>query len=102
MVESSTLSPGTRKRLSRIKRRAIPEVREAYKNGQISAKRADLLLYLRPQEQRAELERRLSEAKEREERHRRTAEVIKSYLNTLEGKRPDLHQLAGIIKAALS
>jgi len=55
MPESSTLSPGTRKRLSRIRRRAIPQVREAYENGQISAKRADLLLYLPAEQQAAEL-----------------------------------------------
>jgi hypothetical protein len=76
---------------------AISEVREAFERGAISAKRADLLLYLGPHEQRAELERRLSAAREREERHRRAAKAIRTYLNGLGPQgRVDLHQLAGI------
>jgi hypothetical protein len=42
-------SKGTRKRISRIMRRADPSVREAYQNGQLSARKADQLLYLEPE-----------------------------------------------------
>jgi hypothetical protein len=95
-------SSGTAKRLSRIRRRAIPEVREAFERGEISAKRADLLLYLPKAEQAAELTRRLSEANEREERHRLVAAAIKTYLKTLDGRKVDLLELGGIIRAALT
>lgn len=90
------------KRISRIRRRASPEVREAYENGLISAKRADLLLYKSHSEQQAELTRRLSEAHERETRHRLVADAIRTYLDSLNGRQVDLHQLAGIIRQALS
>jgi hypothetical protein len=40
------VSPGQKKRLSRIRRRAIPAVRELYEKGLISAHRADDLLHL--------------------------------------------------------
>ncbi len=94
-------SVGTTKRLSRIARRAIPAVREAFERGEISAKRADLLLYLPKAEQALELERRLSEAHAREAQHRRVAAAIKSYLDGLNGQKVDLHRLGGVIRAAL-
>jgi hypothetical protein len=92
----------TTKRHRRIERRAIPAVLEAYRAGKISAKRADLLLYLPPTEQAAELERRLSDAREREAKHRRAAATLRGYLDGLNGQPPDLHQLNGIIRKALS
>ena len=95
-------SPGTTRRISRIRRRAIPEVREAYESGRISARMADTLLYLAPAEQTAELNRRLNEAREREARHRQVAQTIRGYLNSLDGKRVDLVELSRIIKEALS
>ena len=87
-------SAGQTKRISRIRRRAIPAVREAYERGDISAKRADTLLYLPADQQAAELERRLSEAHEREARHRLVAESIRGYLDGLNGRRVDLYVLA--------
>ena len=95
-------SLGTTKRISRIRRRAIPEVLEAYERGAISAKRADLLLYLPKAEQALELKRRLNEAYEREARPRLVADAIKSYLDGLNGKRVDLVELAGIIRKAFA
>ena len=95
-------SPGQTKRLSRIRRRAIPAVREAYERGEISAKRADLLLYLPKAEQAVELERRLAEAHEREDRHCLVATAIRGYLDQLDGKRVDLIELAKIIRKALA
>lgn len=95
-------SPGQLKRISRIRRRAIPEVREAFERGEISAKRADLLLYLPQGEQAAELERRLSEAHEREARRRLVAESIRGYLDGLNGRRVDLNELAQRIRKALA
>jgi hypothetical protein len=53
-------------------------------------------------EQVIELERWLSETKTRERRHKLAAETIREYLNNLAGERPDLHQLAGIIRQALA
>jgi hypothetical protein len=94
-------SPGQAKRISRIRRRAIPEVREAYERGLITAKRADLLLYLSPAEQAAELTRRLEEARIREEKHGAVAGVIRGYLDQLGGRRVDLNELAQRIREAL-
>jgi hypothetical protein len=94
-------SAGQIKRISRIKRRAIPEVAQAFQEGKISAKRADLLLYLKPTEQKAELEPRLSEAHERERKHRLVAEAIRGYLDGLDGRRVDLIELAKAIRDAL-
>jgi hypothetical protein len=95
------ISSGQKKRISRITRRAIPAVQAAYRDGRISARMADTLLYLGPKKQKAELERRLSEVKQREARHRLAATAISEYLDNLNGTPPDLHQLAGIIKGAL-
>ena len=88
-------------RVSRIKRRALPAVVAAFEAGKISAKRADLLLHLNPREQALELERRLSEAREREARHRLVAETIRRYLDARDGGRVDLVELAGLIRGAL-
>jgi hypothetical protein len=91
-----------RDRLNRIKRRALPIVRDAFERGEISAKRADLLLYLPKAEQKAELERRLSEVRERERRNLLVATTIRKYLDSLNGQKVDLYQLGGIIRQALS
>jgi hypothetical protein len=48
-------SEGHRKRLSRIRRRAAKEVQEAFLAGHISARKADVLLYLEPEQQRLEI-----------------------------------------------
>lgn len=92
----------TLQQLSRIRRRALPAVREAFERGDISASRAGILLYLPPDEQAAELTRRLNEAHEREDRHRLIATTIRGYLDGLNGRQVDLHQLGGIIRQALS
>ena len=89
------------KRARRIERRATPEVAAAYASGAISARRADTLLYLPVEKQKAELERRLSEARTREHKNRLVADTIRRYLDSLNGRQPDLHQLSGLIKAAL-
>jgi hypothetical protein len=94
-------SPGQVKRIARVRRRAIAAVREAYENGDISARMADTLLYLSPAKQAAELERRLSETAERERRHQLVATAIRSYLDGLNGRKVDLHQLSGVIRQAL-
>jgi hypothetical protein len=100
------LSKGTRKRLSRIKRRAVPEVQEAFSSGQeafssgrISARRADSLLYLAPEEQRQELARLLAAHEATEHRSRIAAEVVKSYVDA--GRR-DLVALERDLRLALS
>jgi hypothetical protein len=92
----------TTKRHRRIERRASAEVLEAYRAGRITARRADILLYLPADQQAAELERRLALAREREARHRLVADAIRTYLDSLNGRQVDLHQLAGIIRQALS
>jgi hypothetical protein len=93
-------SPGQTKRISRIRRRAIPAVREAYERGDISAKRADILLYLPADQQAAELERRLAEIAEREQKHAIVARTIREYLDTV--SKVDLQELNQRIREALS
>ena len=86
----------------RIERRALPEVLEAYRAGQITARRADILLHLPEVEQAAELERRLVLARERERKHRLVAGVIREYLDGHNSRRVDLGELAGILRGKLS
>jgi len=87
------------KRLSRIRRRATQEVQRAFEVGQISARRADQLLYLEPQEQIARLNRLLADREEAKRRSRIAARVIKSYVER--GCR-DLVALRGDLKSALA
>jgi hypothetical protein len=94
-------SLGTTKRISRIRRRALPEVRQAYDRGDISARMADILLYLPATEQAAELERRLAEIAEREQKHATVAQTIRKYLDGLGERKVDLVELTKIIKEAL-
>jgi hypothetical protein len=61
---------------------------------------ADVFLRLPTGEQALELERRLSEARERRERHHLVASAIRGYLDQLNGKRVDLNELARIIREA--
>jgi len=68
-------SAGTKKRISRIRRRALPEIMAAYQSGKISARRAAQLLYLQPDQQRAELTRLLSIQEEAARRSRIAAEA---------------------------
>ena len=93
------LSEGTRKRISRIARRATPLVREAFKAGKISVRRADQLLYLQPDQQRAELSRLLAVREEAARRSRIAAEVIRRHVNT--GNR-DIVALRRDLQLALS
>ena len=93
------LSVGTKKRIARIARRAIPEVLEAYQQGAISARRADTLLYLPPAQQRAELDRILAAQQNGAERSRIAAEVIRHHVDA--GRR-DLAVFREDLKMALS
>lgn len=95
-------SPGTLKRISRIRRRATPAVRQAYENGEISAKRADLLLYLPASEQATQLEAQLEAARAREHKNKLAADAIRDYLNSLNGGRVDLQELGQRIREALT
>jgi hypothetical protein len=70
------ISPGHRKRLSRIARRASPAIREAFERGQISARRADTLLYLPPTEQAARLAELLSDRDNKARACQRAADTI--------------------------
>jgi hypothetical protein len=92
-------SAGTRKRISRIRRRAIPEVAQAYKDGQISARRADVLLYLPPEEQLTELVRLLSVQEAAQHRSQVAARIIKAHV--VAGRR-DLMALQRDLQRALS
>jgi hypothetical protein len=92
-------SVGQQKRISRIRRRAIPEVAQAYKDGKISARKADALLYLDPQEQLTELNRLLSVREETVRRSKIAATVIREYVQA--GKR-DLVTLRKDLQAALN
>jgi hypothetical protein len=92
----------TTKRHRRIERRAIPAVREAYERGDISARRADTLLYLPASEQQGELGRLLDEARRREEKNRLVAGVIRQYLDQLGERKVDLIELSKLIKESLN
>jgi hypothetical protein len=74
------VSVGQKKRLSRIARRAEPEVRAAFEAGKISARRADTLLYLEPAQQLAELTRLLAVQEEAARRSRIVASIIKAHV----------------------
>ena len=90
------------KRDRRIRRRALPEVTEAYHSGAISARRADTLLYLSPARQRIELARILSAAAQRQNVSRLVADTIRGYLDNLGDRRLDLNELNRTLKEALS
>jgi hypothetical protein len=90
------------KRSRRIEARCIRSVAQALREGRISPRSADDFLRLSPDQQAVELERRLSEAQERERKHQLVARAIGTYLDNLDGRQVDLHQLGGIIRQALS
>ena len=83
-------SVGHIKRVSRIGRRAIPEVRQAYEAGLISARRADVLLYMSPKRQAAALNALLTERQRRESQSRLVAITVETYLKALNGRKVDL------------
>jgi hypothetical protein len=95
-------SEGTRKRISRIHRRAIPAVREAYEKGLISARRADTLLYLREAEQARQLRALLGERESRERSVHLAAQAIDGYLKERNDGPVDLIELQNRIRQALS
>jgi hypothetical protein len=92
-------SEGTRKRISRIMRRADPSVREALQNGQISARKADQLLYLEPAEQRDAIARILAKREALARRSKLAAAVIKAHVAA--GRR-DLASLRRDLQLALA
>jgi hypothetical protein len=67
---------------------------------QISIRMADTLLHLPPEQQRAQLERRLAAAREREQRSKAIADVIRGYLQSAE--QIDLEALRSLIQRALA
>lgn len=79
-MPAHTLSPGTRKRLRRVERRATPAVKTALANGQISPRRADTLLYLEPAQQEQELEKILVARTQAAGRAKRVVEIFKIHL----------------------
>jgi hypothetical protein len=92
----------TTKRVRRIEKRCIAAVVAALHAGQISPRSADAFLRLNPKEQALELERRLSEARERETRHRLVAKAIRMYLDELGERKVDLTELGKIIRETLA
>jgi hypothetical protein len=101
-MPTDAIKSSVTKRSRRIEKRCIAPVIEALHSGQISPRSADMFLRLTPAEQAQELGRRLALAREREARHRLVADAIRTYLDSLNGRQVDLHQLAGIIRQALS
>jgi hypothetical protein len=71
---------GLERRLSRIRRRAIPEVKAAYEQGAITVRRADRLLYLAPAQQLSELNQILSAREEAGRRSRVAAGILQGYI----------------------
>jgi hypothetical protein len=98
----TTMSPGQQKRLGRIRRRACREVREAFARGDITARRADILLYLPPAAQKRELQAWLAVREAKKQVYARAAEAIESYLEKLGEAKPVLPEVADSIRASLS
>jgi hypothetical protein len=88
-------SPGHRKRLERIGRRADPSVKNALQNGFISARKADELLYLPPEIQQQKISDLLAEQTELARRGKLAVRVIKAHIDA--GR----HDLAGLGKDLL-
>lgn len=88
------------KRRRRIERRCIAPVVEALHRGELSARSADIFLRLSPANQAAELERRITETRERERRHQLVAAEIRQYLDT--HSKIDLLELNRRLKAAIA
>jgi hypothetical protein len=72
------------KRRRRIERRSIAPVVAALHSGQISPRAADVFLRLTPKKQAVELERRLSEANERERKNRLVADAIRTWRSAVD------------------
>jgi hypothetical protein len=87
------------KRFRRIELRGSPELAQAMHDGLISVRTADSLFYLPPEEQRAQLERRLAALEQRERRSKAVAGVIRNYLDST--KQIDLEALRSLIREAL-
>jgi hypothetical protein len=87
------------KRISRVRRRGSPQLVAALDAGQISIRTADTLLYLSPDEQVAQLDRRLRAVGERERKSHTVARTIRHYLD--DHKDIDLEELRSFIQAAL-
>jgi hypothetical protein len=96
------VSPGQQKRLGRIRRRACRRVREAFARGDISARRADILLYLPLPEQKRELKKWLAVRADKKQIYSKAAETIRNYLKKLDGAKAVLPELAVLIRASLS
>jgi hypothetical protein len=94
-------SAGHTKRLSRIRRRTIPAVQEAFARGDLSARRADGFVYMDELDQKKRLDQLLHARAESERRHKIAAGVIEGYLRTHEG-RPDLQELTNQIRSAIA
>ena len=88
------------KRRARIERRGSPELVQAMREGFVSVRTADRLFYLPAQEQAAQLRRRLSAIRAKEERSKAAAATIRAYLNTHE--RVDLGEFGCLLRQALS
>jgi hypothetical protein len=101
-MPANAISSSATRRSKRIERRCIAPVVEALHAGRISPRSADVFLQLTPRKQAAELERRLSEARRREERHQVVALTIKRYLDGLGDQKVDLAQLSKTIKEAVA
>ena len=86
-------------RKNRIFRRGSEALQEAYVNGNISAKRADLLIHMEPGQAEAELNAILAKQERIAYRSAVAAEVIKRHLAT--GQR-NLAALQNDLRAALS
>jgi hypothetical protein len=71
------------------------------RTGAISVRTADTLLYLPPDQQAAELERRLHALQERQRKSRTASTVIRQYLDSAP-ERIDLEELRSLIQAALA
>jgi hypothetical protein len=88
------------RRIRRIERRATPQLLEAMRTGAISVRTADTLLLLTPDQQAAELQRRLDLIQERQRKSRTASAVIRQYLDSAP-KQIDLEELRSLIQEAL-
>jgi hypothetical protein len=80
---------GTKGRLRRIEKRALPELKQAIEAGFVTVRKADEMLYWPKAKQRAYIEGQ----QQAFERRRAVGAAIRQYLDGLSGRRPDLEEL---------
>lgn len=91
------MNPTRAKRLARLERSGHPEVVTAYQAGQLSVRAINRLLRLSSGQQLSELHRHQDAERRYAKNCQRVVETIATYLETCQGRRPDLRQLRALL-----